>query len=356
MLKVLQLIDSLDAGGAERVAVNIANELALKGHASHLCVTRREGLLKSQINSRVFYHFLDKKGTIDLKAIKNLSQLVQDYNIGIIHAHSTSFFLASLMKIRNPKLKIVWHDHYGNAEALNQRSSLMLKICSRFFNQVIAVNKELKNWSSETLGIKKVQYLRNFAIIDKESVLQSELPGKDGKRIVHLANFRAQKDHLNLLKAFKLLHEEYKDWSLLLVGKSFDDDYFTSVVNFIKDKNLTDSVFILGSRMDAHVILGSCDIGVLSSQSEGLPLALIEYGLSGLPVVATNVGACQEVLDEHGSIVPAMDSNALCLALKQLMDDATARQNKAIQLQTHVEKNYGAVNYIQQLELIYDQL
>lgn len=356
MLKVLQLIDSLDAGGAERVAVNIANELALKGHASHLCVTRKEGLLKSQVDSRVFYSFLNKKGTIDIKAFRRLSNYVHDYNIGIIHAHSTSFFLASMIKLRHPKLKLVWHDHYGNAATLKNRPSRMLKMCRSLFNHVIAVNEDLQQWSVNQLGIKKAQYLKNFAVINKDVDLIDKLPGVDGKRIVHLANLRPQKDHLNLLKAFLLIKDAIDDWSLLLVGKSFNDEYFEEVVQFISTNHLEDSVFILGSRMDAHVILRHCDLGVLSSQSEGLPLALIEYGLSGLPVVATDVGAGKAVIGDYGELVPASDTERFAKALKQLIIDKELREKMGSSLQQHVKANFGARKYISELELIYDRL
>lgn len=356
MLKVLQLIDSLDAGGAERVAVNIANELALKGHASHLCVTRKEGLLKSQIDSKVFYSFLNKKGTIDIKVFRKLSSYVRDYNIGIIHAHSTSFFLASMIKLRHPKLKLVWHDHYGNSETLKNRPSRMLKMCRSLFDHVIAVNEDLQLWSVNQLGIKKALYLKNFAVVDKEVALSDTLPGVAGKRIVHLANFRSQKDHLNLLKAFLLVKETIDDWSLLLVGKSFNDEYFEEIVQFVSTNHLEDSVFILGSRMDAHAILRHCDLGVLSSQSEGLPLALIEYGLSGLPVVATDVGASKAVIDDYGELVPASDAECFAKALKQLIRDNELREKMGSSLQQHVKANFGSRKYISELERIYDRL
>ena len=62
-MRVLQLIDSIDAGGAERIAVTFANALADQNQTSHLCVTRAEGVLKDQLNPAVGFHFL-KKGAL----------------------------------------------------------------------------------------------------------------------------------------------------------------------------------------------------------------------------------------------------------------------------------------------------
>ena len=66
----------------------------------------------------------------------------------------------------------------------------------------------------------------------------------------------------------------------------------------IQQHGLESHVFLLGSRSDVPSILSGCDIGVLSSASEGMPLALLEYGVAGLPTVATRVGQVPEILDE----------------------------------------------------------
>ena len=60
-MRIVQLIDSLEAGGAERMAVNYANVLAEQIEFSGLAATRKEGALLDQINSNVSYLFLNKK-------------------------------------------------------------------------------------------------------------------------------------------------------------------------------------------------------------------------------------------------------------------------------------------------------
>ena len=68
-MKVLQLIDSLQAGGAEHVAVNYANALAPRIEASFLCSTREEGMLKTSLSKDVQYLFLNKKTTTKSDAV-----------------------------------------------------------------------------------------------------------------------------------------------------------------------------------------------------------------------------------------------------------------------------------------------
>nr|HMQ43616.1 glycosyltransferase [Mariniflexile sp.] len=194
-MNVLQLIDSLNAGGAERVAVNYANALVSHIKTSHLCATREEGVLKDSLSKNVSYLFLNKQSTFDLKAIKTLHAFIKNNKIDLIHAHGSSFFIATLVKILNPKLKLIWHDHYGKSEFLNERPKFILKWCLKLFNHGFVVNKKLENWSVQVLNIKSVSYLPNFAIVnDTKSI--TELKGDNNKRIVCLANLRPQKDHL----------------------------------------------------------------------------------------------------------------------------------------------------------------
>ena len=133
-VKVLQIIDTLSAGGAEVLAVNIANELAKRGVESFLCVTRNEGVLKKTIDRKVGYLFLERKHSIDFFALLKLKFFVKKNQNNIIHAHSTSSFIAFCLKMIYPKVNIIWHDHYGKGEQINSRKSSLLSFFSYFFS------------------------------------------------------------------------------------------------------------------------------------------------------------------------------------------------------------------------------
>jgi glycosyltransferase involved in cell wall biosynthesis len=355
-MKVLQIIDSLEAGGAERMAVNIANVLAKEGHDSHLCVTRKEGLLQQAIAPEVAYLFLNKKGKIGWRATFKLRSYIQKHQIEVIHAHSTSAYIAVLafLFLKN-KPKLIWHDHYGKANELVYRPFTLLKIISVFFDQIISVNKRLKAWAEKELKCKKVLYLENFALSAPTVPLLSPLGGTIGKRMVCLANLREQKDHLNLLQAFERLAPEYDEWTLHLCGQDFEDAYSKEIQHQIQKPALASRVFLLGSRPDVTAILNTCDIGVLSSNSEGLPVALLEYGLNKLPVIATDVGACKEVIANNGIVVSAENPQLLAAALEELMSNHKLRDRYAAQFQEHVLQHYGSALYVEKLMKIYNK-
>lgn len=350
-LRIIQIIDALSVGGAEVLAVNIANELAKNPNIeSHFCATRKEGLLKKNINKQVSYLFLNRKGVVDLQAVLKLKRYIKKNKIQIIHAHSTSSFIAFCVKLLYPKVQVIWHDHYG--EQLNVRRVFPLNLFSLFFYQIIVVNSGLKDWVDKMLLCKKVYLLNNFPVfVNLEQ--KTHLFGIDGKRIVCLAVLRPQKDHLNLLKAFTIFHEKNPDWTLHLVGSDHGDTYSDELKKYIIDFRLEDYVFIYGVRSDIKNILSQSSLGVLSSKSEGLPIALLEYGLANLPVLVTDVGECKKVLQHKNAVVESRNSVKFAKALQFLVDNLAIQQQIKKELNLSVNKDYLIENGIQKIIQMY---
>jgi glycosyltransferase involved in cell wall biosynthesis len=349
-MRVLQIIDSLEAGGAERMAVNYANALAGVIDFSGLVVTRKEGPLLHQVNKNVSYLYLDKKGTIDLKALADLRKFVEKNKVEIVHAHSTSFFLAFLLKLSCPSLKLIWHDHYGDSEFLSKRPSLALKMTLPFFSGIIAVNQNLKIWAEEKMHFKNVIYLPNFPSKDNEVSERTVLKGIEGKRIVSLANLRLQKNHFLLLEVAKKVQISHPEWTFHLVGKDFGDDYSRQIKNLILESNLENSVFIYGSKQDIQNILEQSTIAILTSQSEGLPVSLLEYGLYGKPIVVTNVGEIPLLIQDNvnGFMVDSSKMQSFYDSLVKLMENETLQSDFGKALQQTINCNYSEQTIMQQ--------
>ncbi|KVV15894.1 glycosyltransferase [Flavobacterium sp. TAB 87] len=348
-MRIVQLIDSLEAGGAERMAVQYANGLAETIAFSGLVATRKGGILKTQIKEQVAYSCLFKKSSLDVYAILKLRKFVKLNRVNIIHAHSSSSFTAVMLKFFMPKIKIIWHDHYGNSDFLEDRPTKALRISSYFFSGIIAVNDNLKKWSQSKLHFKNAIYLHNFATSEKGIALATFLKGEDGKRIVCLANLRPQKNHLFLLQVAERLKSEYPEWTFHLVGKDFRDGYSSTIKDFILHKSLEDHVFLYGSCSDVEWILEQAEIAVLSSSSEGLPVALLEYGLNKKPVVVTNVGQISAVVTDEisGFLVPSGNIELFFNSLVALINDQLLRERLATNLFQKVEKEFSAGSVIQ---------
>ncbi|WP_163407763.1 glycosyltransferase [Flavobacterium ajazii] len=352
-MRIVQLIDSLEAGGAERMALNYAIVLANTIDFSGLVATRKEGSLKNEIPEKVSYLFLKKKNRIDCKAIFKLRKYLVENKIDYLQAHSSSFFLAVLLKFTLPKIKIVWHDHYGKSEFLIDRPHKILRYSSLFFEGIISVNQNLKDWSEKFLLTKKVIYSPNFPL--KQSGNKSSktiLYGEKGKRIVCLANLRPQKNHELLLLIAEKIKEKGIDWTFHLVGKDFEDDYAQKIKTQIVEKQLQEQVFLYGSCSDVNEILNQCQIGILTSVSEGLPVALLEYGREGLAVVSTDVGQIGSVVvsGENGFLVSSNDPSSFAINLERLIKETSLRNEFSSNLKQTIDEEFSGnaiiMNYL----------
>ncbi|KLT71030.1 glycosyltransferase [Flavobacterium sp. ABG] len=342
-MRIVQLIDSLETGGAERMAVNYANALAKKITFSGLIATRKEGLLLSQIDEKVSYLFLKRKKSVDFKAVFQLRKYLKNNKIDIIHAHSSSFFIAVLAKITLPRVKIIWHDHYGISQDLTLRKSLSLKFGSVFFKGIISVNTALEKWAASYLFCPDIIFLPNF--IEKSVILNEKISlfGSEGKRIICVANLRPQKNYELLLNVARLIKDKFPDWSFHLFGKDFKDLYADRLNKMVAEFKLQDTVFFYGAVKNVGSALEQCDIAVLPSFSEGLPLAVLEYGLYKLPVVATNVGEISKVItsEKEGQIIESNNSDQFIEAIQILIEQPNLRTEMGLNLNKRILSDYS---------------
>lgn len=349
-MRILQLIDSLEAGGAERMAVNYANALAGEINFSGLVATRKEGTLLHHIHPNVSYLFLHKKAIVDFRALFRLRSFVLENNVTHIHAHSTSFFLAFLVKITYPSVILIWHLHYGGSEFLSKRRLLVLRMVLPFFNGIIAVNQNLKNWVERAMNFKNAVYLPNFPSIETEVLGNTVLKGTQGKRIVSLANLRAEKNHFLLLEVAKKMQLSHLEWTFHLIGKDFEDDYSKQIKEMILDFNLEKNVFIYGSKQDIPTILAQANIAVLTSKIEGLPVALLEYGLHKKAVVVTRVGELPLIIEQgkNGFLVQSNDLDMFYSKLVYLINNKSLQGSFAENLHQTVEERFSETSIIKQ--------
>jgi glycosyltransferase involved in cell wall biosynthesis len=340
-MRIIQIIDSLEVGGAERMAINYANSLAKKVTFSGLVATRKEGNLKSQIDNKVNYLFLNKKRAVDLSAVFKLKSYCKKYQVEYIHSHGTSYFNAFLLKLVYPKIKIIWHDHNGERSNQQLKQNKSLWFCSKFFSGIVVVNHALENWCIHNLNFKEVLYLPNFTLFSNSENKVTFLKGESGKRVLCLANLRHPKNHSLLLEVAIKIKKEYPDWTFHLVGNDLEDAYSGQLKETIRINNLKESVYIYGLKNDTDHIIQQATICVLTSVSEGLPVALLEYGLYKKPVVSTRVGEIPLIVKdgENGFIVPSNDVGLFYNALEKLIIDSNLRDSLGESLYKTVSEN-----------------
>ncbi len=165
---------------------------------------------------------------------------------------------------------------------------------------------------------------------DDRVVMRRELGiARDDTVIVTVLRLVREKGILELADAAAGLRQDPPP-HVLVVGDALPSDR-TSVVGELRAHPVARSVAVhwrlLGHRDDVDRVLRAADVFALPSHREGLPRSVIEALATGLPVVATDIPACRELVDESvGRLVPVGDSATLRDALRSLMEDRAGRQ------------------------------
>jgi glycosyltransferase involved in cell wall biosynthesis len=356
----MQVIDSLALGGMETAAVNLANLLAERQMRSFLCFARAGGPLEKRLLPGVTRLGLGRKALLDPAAVHRLARFINQRQIAIVHAHGTTLFLSALAGLLARRAHLLWHVHLGRY-ATEEGPVWFYRMATRRCSGIIAVNEPLALWARARLKAPagRVWYVPNFVAQPPGALPPpTDLPGTPGGRIVCVANLRPEKDHATLIEAMKRVSQVVPSATLLLAGDAANQAHVSRLREQIRRQALANHVFFLGSRQDIRAILGVCAIGVLSSVSEGMPLALLEYGSAGLPAVATAVGQVPEVLDDGhaGLLVSPRQPAALAEALLKLLRSPELRSSLAAALQRRVQERYGEQTVLDQIMRIYETL
>ena len=156
--------------------------------------------------------------------------------------------------------------------------------------------------------------------------------------IVSVGRLRAPKDFMTLVRAMAAL--EPGAARLLIAG---DGPERPAVAAEAVRLGVDSAVELLGTRGDVDELLADADLFVLSSDSEGLPMSVLEAMAAGLPVVASSVGGVPELVreGETGALVPPRDSAALAGAIGRIVGDPALRDRMGEAGRRRVEDEFS---------------
>jgi glycosyltransferase involved in cell wall biosynthesis len=156
-----------------------------------------------------------------------------------------------------------------------------------------------------------------------------------------VARLDAIKDHDTLLSAFRLLRLQIPEAELWIVG---DGALRSSLEQRARRYGIGESSRFLGNRTDIPELLGQMDVYAFSTtRDEGFGIALIEAMAAGVPIVATDVPACREVLadGEGGILVPPANPTLLARAIAEVLQDQVRRSNILQAAHVRVRREYS---------------
>ncbi len=174
------------------------------------------------------------------------------------------------------------------------------------------------------------------------------------------------KDVKTFVRACAILQESIPDLKALVMGPTDEEEqYFQECLDMVEHIGL-EKVITFTGRVRVEEYLGEIDVLVLTSISEGQPLVILEAGAAGIPVVATNVGACQEILvsDHHdpdppapgGSITPLSNPVSTAHAVERLLTMPQWYQSCSEGISQRIRRYYSKDSFDRTYRELYGEL
>jgi glycosyltransferase involved in cell wall biosynthesis len=161
--------------------------------------------------------------------------------------------------------------------------------------------------------------------VDPGKLLKRRRESVIGKKVKALAIGRIipLKDYYFLVDSVKLIPEEVRQRLHIRIAGEGEPNYTQALQEYVSMNGLENNFEFLGNRSDIPELLNNSDIFLMCSVSEGLPIALIEATISGLPCLVTDVGGCREIINscDNGFAIPHGQKEAYALALANFISD-----------------------------------
>lgn len=315
--KVLYLIPSLNTGGAEKVVIDLANNLvdfdvsilslrddiplsiALKAGSSITIYTC--GLKRTKfpyISISTFFQF-----------IKYLRIVKPD----ILHSHLwgiNCFYLLGVFVLKDVPFYATIHTtqlHYTSKQFSYKFFRKLEVFIYKFFDfKIIAISDAVKMMCLNILKLKNIELINNGIDTNYYKKINSEKNDKFFK-LITIGRYAEAKGHIYLLEALSILVKNYKinNIKLFFVGRELEKNLFEKVTEL----NLEDHVCFLGEQYDIPNQIAKVDIGIFPSIFEGFPLACGEMMSCGLPCVVSDIDPLIELtLNGEGALLTKVKS------------------------------------------------
>lgn len=304
--QILISLHRFDVGGAETQALYLAEYLKEKGYK---VIVGAFGSEKGEGLQRF------KKAGIETIHWGFQEKLILNPDDGLIgKIRKFRFLLKLIIEVRRLKLDTIFPFTYpANVIFCNWFQVMKVRQCVwnqrdlgiGFHSSDLEKNALRKSSKIISNSEGAIEFLNRYTskeiLLIKNGIKTYEVPANprlkiEKIRVVMVANIHRNKDHLTLLKAWKLVVDKIGDKKCELVFAGKKADAYSDISKLVREYHLENSVRFLGKIKNINALLSSCDIGVLSSKNEGLPNAVLEYMASSLPVVASDISGNKEAL------------------------------------------------------------
>ena len=237
---------------------------------------------------------------------------------------------------RKYSIPVIYHVHYGKVPEIivqNGVQCILLKLALKLANTVIAIDMKTYSAIQEFDDRINIEYVPN-SINPNEMPMYNENPAKE---VTFLGWCIKTKGIEELILAWDSLEQD-ANWKLNLVGP-YNKEYINDILAKTRKKN----IFVVGEleHKEAMELLNNAAIFVLPSYTEGFPMSILEAMILGKAIVATDVGAVKEMLDDEcGAVIQKKNIEQLASALNEYMINERLRKEIGTRARKRVLDKY----------------
>lgn len=364
-IKILHLIKSLGRGGAETLLVQTAKFHDLEKfelHVIYFLPWKNQLVAELQKAGVHVLNIPAHNNLCIIRSFKLVENYIQTHQINLLHCHLPwAGFLGRLIHFRI-QIPTLYTEH-NKQERYHFFTRLLNKITFNHQTKVVAVSEDVRNSILKNIpveipvvtisnGIDTIHYHKNP---NSGNVIRESLGiSPDAVVLGTLAVFRKQKCLLKWLDVFAALYDGNPNLRGIMVG---DGPLMNDIENYRRKLDLEEVVFLPGMKKNAADWYNTMDIFMISSEFEGLPLALLEAMSTEKPVVSTNAGGIGEVLQHNktGYLVNFGDWFGLINAAQALIDDKSLCSSMGMAGRLRIMDAYSLKQMVSSLEIIYNK-
>jgi glycosyltransferase involved in cell wall biosynthesis len=354
-LDVVLMLTSFDVGGTERQMVELARRLDPSLFRPHFACFHKRGRLLAEVPDRIPVREFPLRGFARPGALLRFVGFASwCRSIGADLVHTCDLY-ANVFGLPAAALAGVPVRIGNRREILTGDKSPAQLTAQRWAYRAahaVVANSEAACDQLEREGVApdRLHLIANG--LDIARFAPNHEPRPTIRRVVTVANLRAEKGHDTLLAAAPRILERYPDATFTFVGDGPRRDHLETLTRAL---GLSGRVTFLGECRDVVPALAASDLFVLPSRSEAFPNALIEAMAAGLPVIASAVGGIPEVVRHGGNglLVPCDDTYALADAVLTLMDDPARADALGRAARFDVEHDYTIDRMVERFERLY---
>jgi sugar transferase (PEP-CTERM/EpsH1 system associated) len=333
-LTIAHVVLSLDCGGLERVVLDLATEGRKLGQQVAIVCIERPGALSAAAEAAgATVWCVDKPPGLKFRTVGRLKAVFRQLHPDVVHTHQIGALFYSGPAARRAKVPVIVHTEHGKHYSVRRRTRWLGRLAALYADRFCCVSQDIADalrayW---IVSSRKIQVVRNgidtkrFREPHDADALRQVLGIPSHAPVIGtIGRLCEVKRQDVLLRGFASLKSQMPEAHLLLVG---DGPLLENLRYLAKELGLESLVHFAGYQANPEAYLQCMNVFALTSESEGMPLSVLEAWAAGVPVVASRVGGLPELIDDGqtGLLFPPNEDRTLATIFYQLLkDDALA--------------------------------